>query len=380
MSDERIFTNARIVLADRVLHGTVAVKDGRIRRVDEGRSALPSARDLEGDHLLPGLVDLHSDNLENHLEPRRGVFWDGMAAAAAHDAVTVAAGITTVFDAVCIGQVAGRPAHEEALDAMLAGLEARAVSLRADHRLHLRCEVTDPEVLRYLEPRLENDRVALISVMDHAPGHRQMKDASHLRDTWMIGVQGMSPAEADRALAELMRRSREVAPVMRRQVAAAAHDRGIALASHDDETEDHIALAAGLGIAIAEFPTTTAAAREAHRRDIAVLMGAPNLVRGGSHSGNVAAGDLARAGLLDALMSDYIMSSLAMGALVLAGDGFGLPLAQAVATVSDRPARIAGLDDRGRIQEGLAADLVRMRIDGGRADVRAVWRQGRRVY
>ena len=380
MSDERIFTNVRIVLADRVLHGTVAVKDGRIRRVDEGRSALPSARDLEGDHLLPGLVDLHSDNLENHLEPRRGVFWDGMAAAAAHDAVTVAAGITTVFDAVCIGQVAGRPAHEEALDAMLAGLEARAASLRADHRLHLRCEVTDPEVLRYLEPRLENDRVALISVMDHAPGHRQMKDASHLRDTWMIGVQGMSPAEADRALAELMRRSREVAPVMRRQVAAAAHDRGIALASHDDETEDHIALAAGLGIAIAEFPTTTAAAREAHRRGIAVLMGAPNLVRGGSHSGNVAAGDLASAGLLDALMSDYIMSSLAMGALVLAGDGFGLPLAQAVATVSDRPARIAGLDDRGRIQEGLAADLVRMRIDGGRADVRAVWCQGRRVY
>ncbi len=380
MSDERIFTNGRIVLADRVLHGSVAVKDGRIRRVDEGRSALPSARDLEGDHLLPGLVDLHSDNLENHLEPRRGVFWDGMAAAAAHDAVTVAAGVTTVFDAVCIGQVAGRPAHEEALDAMLAGLEARAASLRADHRLHLRCEVTDPEVLRYLEPRLENHRLALISVMDHAPGHRQMKDASHLRDTWMIGVQGMSPAEADRALAELMRRSREVAPVMRRQVAAAAHDRGIALASHDDETEDHIALAAGLGIAIAEFPTTAAAAREAHRRGIAVLMGAPNLVRGGSHSGNVAAGDLASAGLLDALMSDYIMSSLAMGALVLASDDFGLPLAQAVATVSDRPARIAGLDDRGRIQEGLAADLVRMRIDDGRADVRAVWRLGRRVY
>ena len=380
MSDERIFTNGRIVLADRVLHGSVAVKDGRIRRVDEGRSALPSARDLEGDHLLPGLVDLHSDNLENHLEPRRGVFWDGMAAAAAHDAVTVAAGVTTVFDAVCIGQVAGRPAHEEALDAMLAGLEARAASLRADHRLHLRCEVTDPEVLRYLEPRLENHRLALISVMDHAPGHRQMKDASHLRDTWMIGVQGMSPAEADRALDELMRRSREVAPVMRRQVAAAAHDRGIALASHDDETEDHIALAAGLGIAIAEFPTTAAAAREAHRRGIAVLMGAPNLVRGGSHSGNVAAGDLASAGLLDALMSDYIMSSLAMGALVLAGDDFGLPLAQAVATVSGRPARIAGLDDRGRIQEGLAADLVRMRIDDGRADVRAVWRLGRRVY
>ena len=382
MSDERILTNGRIVLADRVLRGTVTVRGGRIRRLDEGRSALPSAHDLEGDHLLPGLVDLHSDSLEGHLEPRRGIFWDGMAAAAAHDAVAVAAGITTVFDAVCIGQVAGRPAHQEPLEAMLAGLEAarKADSLRADHRLHLRCEVTDPQVMRYLEPRLCDDRVSLISVMDHAPGHRQMKDASYLREVWMIGTHGMSSAEADRELAELGRRSREVAPAMREQVAAAAHARGIALASHDDETEEHIALAARLGVVIAEFPTTERAAREARRHGIAVLMGAPNLVRGGSHSGNVAAGALARAGLLDALMSDYVMSSMAMGALALAGEDFGLPLAQAVAAVSARPARIVGLDDRGRIEEGLAADLVQMRTAGGRPDVRAVWRRGRRVY
>ncbi|MBT7613204.1 MAG: alpha-D-ribose 1-methylphosphonate 5-triphosphate diphosphatase, partial [Rhodospirillaceae bacterium] len=286
------------------------------------------------------------------------------------------------FDAVCIGEVAGRPVHEVALDTMLAGLEqARdGDALRADHHLHLRCEITDPKVMRYLDPRIEHDMVQLVSVMDHAPGHRQMKDVEHLRNTWMIGARGLSPEQADRHIEELMRRSREVAPDMRKQVTEVAHSRGLAVASHDDETIEHITMAADLDIDIAEFPTTAEAAHEAHRRGIAVLMGGPNLVRGGSHGGNVAAGDLANAGVLDALMSDYIMSSMLMGALTLTNDTFGFALPEAIAMVSSSPARIAGLDDRGRIEVGLRADLVHIRIDGGRPSVRRVWREGRQVY
>jgi alpha-D-ribose 1-methylphosphonate 5-triphosphate diphosphatase len=196
----------------------------------------------------------------------------------------------------------------------------------------------------------------------------------------MIGARGMSREEADREIEALMARSRDVAPHMREEVVAMSRERGIAVASHDDETEDHIDLAAGLGIAIAEFPTTEAAAREAARRGLAVLMGGPNLVRGGSHSGNVAAGDLARQGLLDALMSDYIMSSMLMGAFTLVGPDFGYDLPAAVATVTANPARVAGLADRGRIAPGLRADLVRIRMDDGRPTVRAVWREGRRVF
>ena len=208
----------------------------------------------------------------------------------------------------------------------------------------------------------------------------RMKDATYLRESWMIGTRGMTPEEADREIDELRRRSREVAPVMREEVTRLAHERGIVVASHDDETVDHIALADELGIVIAEFPTTQEAAREAKKRGIAVLMGGPNLVRGGSHSGNVAAGDLARTGILDALTSDYIMSSMLMGALALTRDEYGIPLHEAMATVTESPARIAGLDDRGRIAPGLRADLVRVRISGENVCVRAVWREGTRVY
>ncbi len=382
MNHDLMLTNARIVLEDRVIDGAVRIEDGRIAGIEEGRAPVTGNDDLGGDLLIPGLIDLHTDALENHLQPRRGVHWDGVAAAVAHDAVTVAAGITTVFDALCVGQVAGRAGHEESLDGMLDGIEeARALGvLRADHLVHLRCEVTDPQVAGMLEQRIAHPLVRLVSVMDHAPGHRQMKDATHLRDTWMIGANGMSPEQADREIDALIERSRNVAPAMREKVVAMAHGRDIAVASHDDETAEHVDMAADLGIDIAEFPTTVEAARAAHARGIAVLMGGPNLVRGGSHSGNVAAGELARAGVLDALMSDYIMSSMLMGAFTLTGEEFGWDLPRAIATVTANPARVAGLKDRGTIAAGQRADLVQVRLAGGRPIVHAVWREGARIY
>jgi alpha-D-ribose 1-methylphosphonate 5-triphosphate diphosphatase len=382
MTPDLRLTNARLVLKDRVVEGALVLKDGCVHAIDEGGAAVKGSDDLAGDYLIPGLVDLHTDALESHIEPRRGVHWDNTAAVIAHDAVTIAAGITTVFDALCIGEVAGRAAEEEALDGMLAGLEhARSLDvLRAEHLVHLRCEVTDPAVAGMLEPRIDRPLVKLISVMDHAPGHRQMKDATYLRDTWMIGVNGMSLEEADRAIDALIERSRAVAPEMRKAVVDLAHERNLAVASHDDETEEHVAMAADLGIDIAEFPTTREAAAEARKRGLSVLMGGPNLVRGGSHSGNVAAGDLARDGVLDALMSDYVMSSMLMGAFTLADGGYDWPLHDAIATVTANPARIAGLDDRGRIAVGCRADLVQVRLADGKPVVRAVWREGRRVF
>jgi len=382
MTTDLLLTNARIVLEDRIVDGALRVRDGRVTAIDEGPSMVRGDSDLAGDYLIPGLVDLHTDALETHREPRRGVHWDGVSAAVAHDAVTVAAGITTVFDALCVGQIAGRATDPSVLDGMVAGLvQAQALGLlRAEHLVHLRCEVTDGEVARLLEPRIDHPLVRLVSVMDHAPGHRQMKDATHLRDTWMIGVNGMTADEADREIDALVDRSRNVAPVMRERVVALARGRGIAVASHDDESEEHIDLAAGLGIAIAEFPTTVEAARAAHGRGLKVLMGGPNLVRGGSHSGNVAAGDLAREGVLDALMSDYIMSSMLLGAFALTQPEFGWTLPRAIATVTAHPAHVAGLGDRGRIAPGQRADLVQVRMADGRPTVRGVWREGARIY
>jgi alpha-D-ribose 1-methylphosphonate 5-triphosphate diphosphatase len=153
----------------------------------------------------------------------------------------------------------------------------------------------------------------------------------------------------------------------------------VPLASHDDTEPEHVDEALRDGVSIAEFPTTTEAADALHAVGIKVLMGAPNLVRGGSHSGNVATSDLARAGRLDVLSSDYIPASLLMAALMLPAKAPGIDLAAAIRTVTKTPAEAVGLDDRGEIALGRRADIIRVRAVGDVPVVRSVWRTGNRV-
>ena len=162
-------------------------------------------------------------------------------------------------------------------------------------------------------------------------------------------------------------------------VVAAAKARGLPIASHDDTTVGHVEEAVEDGLTVAEFPTTLEAALAAHDAGLLIVMGAPNVVRGGSHSGNVSALDLADAGLLDGLSSDYVPASLLHAALLLAGRD-GLDLAAAIAMVTRAPAEMAGLTDRGQIAPGLRADLAQVRPHAPAPQVRTVWSQGRRVF
>jgi alpha-D-ribose 1-methylphosphonate 5-triphosphate diphosphatase len=158
-----------------------------------------------------------------------------------------------------------------------------------------------------------------------------------------------------------------------------AHARGIPLASHDDTTAEHVARSIADRVAIAEFPTTVAAAQALHAGGVRVLMGAPNLVRGGSHSGNVATADLARAGVLDVLSSDYVPASLLMAALRLPQAVSAISLPAAVRMVTKTAAEAVGLDDRGEIAADKRADLVRVHVANAVPVARSVWRAGRRV-
>ena len=164
-----------------------------------------------------------------------------------------------------------------------------------------------------------------------------------------------------------------------RWLASACAERGITVASHDDATLDHVAEAVRFGVRLAEFPTSIEAAQASHKAGMSVLMGAPNVVRGGSHSGNIAASDLARAGVLDVLSSDYVPFSLIQAPFVLADEIDELDLATAIRLVTSTPAKTVGLDDRGSLAAGKRADLVRVRRDSGIPVVREVWRQGQRV-
>lgn len=377
---ERVLSNARIVLADEVMHGSLLLRDGRIAEVTSGATAVKGAEDCGGDYLLPGLIDLHTDHFEKHVLPRPGTRWNMVSAVLAHDAQMAAGGITTSFDCVCVGVSIKNPERNEIYRPMIDAVrEARDQGmLRADHIVHLRCEVTDPDVVTLFDQVADHAAVGMMSLMDHAPGHRQSPDVQRFRARTMKNL-GLSEAEADAHIERLMTASRTMAPQNRRDLARRAQERGLAIATHDDETPEHVEEAAAMGITVSEFPTTLAAARLARDRNMKIIMGAPNLLRGGSHSGNVSAAELAAEGLLDNLASDYVPASLLQAAFRLAEEDHGLTLPQAVATVSATPADTAKLADRGRIAPGLKADVLRVAVVAGRPFLKTVWRDAERV-
>lgn len=381
MPAEQIFTNARIVTADEVFSGTVAVREGMIHDVSRGHSSLPGAQDLDGDFLMPGLVELHTDNLEKYMNPRPGVDWPSGSAVLAHDAQVVAAGITTVFDALAIGDVSPRGNRMRQLPIMLNAINhaERHGHMRADHRLHLRCELSHEQTLEMFNELVESPLVQLVSVMDHSPGQRQFVKLEKYREYYQGKFQ-LSDKDLEDFIDKHQQNSRRYSDSYRRSIVEVCRQRDLSVASHDDATVEHARESAEFGMSIAEFPTTVEAAGASHQLGLKVLMGAPNIVRGGSHSGNVSAAVLAEQGVLDILSSDYYPSSLLQAAGILAHDVAGYDLPKAIATISLAPARAAGLDDRGQIRTGLRADFVRARAHDTSFVVGQVWRGGQRVF
>lgn len=374
-----VIENARIVLRDRVVQtGWLAVSDGLI--VETGEGAAPERGfDVEGDTLIPGLVELHTDHLEMHYTPRPAVKWPPLSAVLAYDAQIAASGITTVFDSLRAGQEDRRDDVTSNLEVLASALdEARDQGLlRAEHLTHLRCELCAPDVIEATEGFAARRRVHLMSLMDHTPGQRQFRDVEKFL-VYYRGKTSLTEAELQDLIDRRLKQHDQWSGPNRRHLVDLAKAHGVALASHDDATLEHVEESLADGVSIAEFPTTIEAARASHEAGIGVLMGAPNLVRGGSHSGNVAAEDLARRGLLDIFSSDYVPGSLIHAAFDLHRRVPTIALPDAVATVTDNPARSAGLADRGRIEPGLRADFVRV-LDMSTPVVRAVWREGRRV-
>lgn len=375
---ETAFRNARIVLGDEVIEGSVRAVDGVIVSVDQGMSQ--AGEDFAGDYLIPGLVELHTDHLENHYRPRPGVYWNPLGALQAHDVQIAGSGITTVFDSVRIGsdpEMPGMSAHVQVLiDAI--GTAMRNDQLRADHKVHLRCELPTHDVVEEFERLVELPLVKLASVMDHTPGQRQYQTVSKYIQYYKERMR-FNDAEMQAFIEERIKEQDLYSDKNRKAIVKRGLEAGIAFASHDDATEAHVTESVSDGVSIAEFPTTLIAAELSHQAGLATLMGAPNVVRGGSHSGNIAAADLAREGCLDILSSDYIPAALLHAAFMLPDLADNITLPAAIKMISTTPARAAHLTDRGEIVAGKRADLVRIRMHGDMPVVKGVWRQGERV-
>jgi alpha-D-ribose 1-methylphosphonate 5-triphosphate diphosphatase len=378
---QTVLTNARLILEDEVVSGSIAFDQTGIAAVDQGRSSLPNAIDVGGDYVAPGLVEMHTDNMEKHFMPRPKVFWpNGLAAALVHDAQMAAAGVTTVYDAVCAGTPFSAKDYRKDIftDVMQALAEGRRQNLfRIDHRVHMRCELTSPDLLGDIEPYQDDELVQLVSLMDHTPGQRQWRNIEHLR-TYSLG-NGKTQAEFE---ADVVIRQQEGAANVTKNWSAVVdifRRRGIPLATHDDTSPEHVEEGIASGAVISEFPTTLEAAAAAKRHGLATVAGAPNVVRGGSHSGGVSVSELAEKSLLDGLSSDYVPASL-LQAVVKLNASHGIALPEAMGMVTWKVADILDLKDRGHLKAGLRSDLVRFKLIGTTPVLGAVWSRGERAF
>ncbi|EHS50145.1 phosphonate metabolism protein PhnM [Rhizobium sp. PDO1-076] len=376
-----VITNARVVLPGHVMHGTVIVEDGLITEIHEGPSRLEGAIDFAGDYLLPGLVDIHTDHFEKHIYPRAHVRWDFMRAALAHDAQIIGGGVTTVFDSLCVGATTDNPHRAEILTPMIEALEQATAAgmLRAEHLVHLRCEITDPATPALTAANIDRAIVRVMSVMEHLPGIRQSRDI----DAYVARAAkstGESPDLVREKIKVLVAEKGEIGAAIRPEIVALARSRSLPLMSHDDTDIEHIDEALADGVSISEFPCSIEAAQAARDKGLGIVAGAPNILRGGSQSGNIAVRDLLVADLVDILASDYVPRSLLDAAFMIAADpGLSYDLPRAVAMVTRAPALAGGLKDRGEISLGMRADLIRTDLHDGHPFLKAAWRSGLRV-
>ncbi len=379
LAGELCIANARIVLADRVMLGAIHIAGGRIAGICEGDTVPAGAVDAGGDFVIPGLVELHTDNVERHITPRPKVELPHNSAILAHDGEMASCGITTVFDALRLGSVIEKNAklgkYARSVAREILALRA-AGAFRVRHLIHLRAEVCSDTLIEEFAEFGPEDRVGLVSLMDHTPGQRQFRDMSKLWD-YLSGKHAMTRAQFELHVAGQVARREKFGAAHEAATLAEAARLGATLASHDDTTRDQVEISHGMGIRLAEFPTTVEAAEACREVGIKIIMGAPNLIRGQSHSGNVSASELAERDLLDIVSSDYVPSLLISSAWQL--DRIWNDLPKAVATVTRGPADAAQLSDRGRIETGCLADLLRIRTLGETPVVRTVWRGGQQV-
>jgi alpha-D-ribose 1-methylphosphonate 5-triphosphate diphosphatase len=373
-----ILTNARLILPDQILHGTITFDDHRIIDVQPGRSAAPGAVDLDGDTVMPGVVDVHTDNLERQVQPRANARWPSRSAMLTHDAQCAASGVTTVLDALCLGDLGFDKDRVQTFRDGVVDLDALADTglLKTEHFLHLRCELPAKNMLELFEPVARHARVRMVSLMDHSPGVGQYANLDRYRA--MRAREGHTPDWINARIIELQTQRDRMRGPNRARLLALMQGHHAVIASHDDRTLEEIEENHRDGIRISEFPVSMLAATEAHKRDMQVIAGAPNIVRGGSHSGNVSAAEMMRQGVVDGLASDYVPAALVEAAFACVQQA-GITLPHGVALVTANPARMAGLLDRGRLEPGLRADLVRVRLHEDMPVIRQVWRTGERV-
>ena len=379
MSEGRRIYGGQVVTPDGVIEsGTVVVEGGIITdvlsRAVGGRNDL----DASGLWVLPGLIDTHSDAIEIEIQPRPSSIMPVEVSFFELEKKLTVQGITTMYHCMSFSEIPGNELRaNDTVVKNIDRLRRFAAGRRLiNHRVHVRYEMRNVAAAGLVDELMADGGVHQLSFMDHTPGQGQYRDVSRLRK-YMITRRDMTGEEADRLLAE-----RRVAPKASLEVlaglAARARELGITLATHDDDNVERLDLLQEWGGRICEFPVRLDIAQEAKRRGLAVVVGATNLLLGGSHSGNLAAIDAVRAGCVDILCSDYYPPALLQGAFLLRNLGYDM--AWCTRLVTQHPAQALGIDGAvGSLAPGKAADVLLVGEVGGRPVVQKVMVGGRLV-
>jgi alpha-D-ribose 1-methylphosphonate 5-triphosphate diphosphatase len=353
----------------------VEIDDGAIASIgrDGGSNRTLDARDL---HVLPGIVDIHGDAFERQVMPRPGVAFPLDIALADSDRQAISNGITTVFHSVTCSWEPGLRGIDNA-GALLSHMESLRDRLQADTRFHLRYETynldAEDEVLSWLSER----RVDLLAFNDHMPSE---DIAARTRKLSQMAERAGLSREDFLVLVERLRGRAAEVPDSIARVAGAARDAAVPMLSHDDMSPEQRNWFRDLDCRLCEFPTNVETAEAAAQAGDDIVLGAPNVVRGGSHIGWIGAADMISRGFCTILASDYYYPAPLLAAFRLAADGIA-PLAQAWSYVAANPAKAAGLEDRGTIAEGRRADLILVDgRDGRRPSVVATVANGQLVH
>lgn len=362
-TDTLALRNVTALLPDGFKDGlTLVLRNGVIEEVASRTVASDNELDCGGLILFPGLVDLHGDAFEREIAPRAGIGFPLDMAIESNDAALIASGITTFFYSITDGFEPGVRSRET-VRGLLDGIDTLRPLLLSDSRIHIRHECVATEGHDELLGWIDSHRVDLLSLNDHLPP----QDDAWKNERYKVGASrrfSMSPEEMEAFVADRQAR-RPLGEEQTRELAAAAHAKGVALASHDERSDADATKAAKLNVSICEFPLTTECAEKGLARGAAVVMGAPNLVRGGSHVGGASVRDEVKAGRVNILVSDYYYPALLRAPFLLAELGI-LPLEQAWRLVSANPADAVGLSRcKGHIAEGCDADLLGLRPRGG---------------
>ncbi|MEX3856809.1 alpha-D-ribose 1-methylphosphonate 5-triphosphate diphosphatase [Paraburkholderia sp. BR10923] len=373
----QLLTNATVVLADEVRERlAVLIEDGKIAALDPEHTAGATVVDLQEHTLIPGMIDLHCDSLEKEVEPRPGVYFPIDFACAQADKRNASAGITTVFHALSFANREFGVRNNETAAELGRSIHAWQAHALIDNRFHARFEVTDGTAPPVLSSLMDEGVIDLISFMDHSPGQGQFRDVESFRK-YLANAYKADDATLDEIMKQKAEAARGAIERMQ-QLAALARAKGVAIASHDDDSAAKVDVVRDLGATISEFPINLETAQAARSSGIATLFGAPNILRGKSQSGNMRALDAVLAGVADCLCGDYSPASLLPATFKLP-EVADVSLAHAVALVTRNPARAAGLNDRGEIAVGQRADLVAVQRIGGLPHADQVWSRGKLV-